>query len=133
MAEHHEPRPGPGRRDAVEAVTWPVRVAAAWSWRLLLIGFAVLVLARLFHRIELVAFSFVIALFLTAVLHPLEVQLRRIPGPRSVSAVLALLIGLAVLAGIGWFVTWQITTHSSQLGDQINDFVDKTKHWLQTG
>jgi putative heme transporter len=130
------PRPGPGtgqRRDAVEAVTWPVRVAAAWSWRLLIIGAALYVLARIFTRIELVAFSFVLALFFTAVLHPLELLLRRIPGPRSVSAALALLIGLALLAGIGWFVTWQITTHSSQIGDQISNFVDKTRNWLRTG
>jgi predicted PurR-regulated permease PerM len=110
-----------------------VRVAAAWSWRLLVIGFALLVLGRIFTRIELVAFSFVVALFLTAVLHPLEVQLRRIPGPRSVSAALALLVGLAVLTGIGWFVTWQISTHSTEIGDQISNFVDKARTWLRTG
>lgn len=136
MSDADRPLPGPGgerRRDAVEAVTWPVRVAAAWSWRLLVIGLAVLILARIFNRIELVAFSFVVALFFTAVLHPLEVMLRRIPGPRSISAALALLIGLAVLAGIGSFVTWQISTHSSEIGDQISDFVDKTRDWLRTG
>ena len=136
MSDSDRPLPGPGaerRRDAVEAVTWPVRVAAAWSWRLLVIGLGLLVLARIFNRIELVAFSFIVALFFTAVLHPLEVFLRRIPGPRSISAALALLIGLAVLAGIGSFVTWQITTHSSQIGDQISDFVDKTRDWLRTG
>jgi putative heme transporter len=121
------------RRDAVDAVTWPVRVAAAWSWRLLVIGAAILVLGHMFKRVELVAFSFIVALFLTAVLHPLEMQLRRIPGPRSLSAALALLVGLAVLAGIGWFVTWQISTHASQIGDQISNFVDKTRSWLRTG
>jgi predicted PurR-regulated permease PerM len=136
MGENGRPRPGPGdngRRDAVETVTWPVRVAAAWSWRVLVIGLALYVLGRIWVRIELVAFSFVIALFLTAVLHPLELLLRRIPGPRSISAALALLVGLAVLSGIGWFVTWQITTHSTQIGDQISNFVDKTKNWLHTG
>jgi predicted PurR-regulated permease PerM len=67
------------------------------------------------------------------VLHPLEKQLRRIPGPPSLSAALALLIGLAVLGGIAYFVTWQITTHSSQIGDQITNFVDTTRNWLRTG
>jgi predicted PurR-regulated permease PerM len=132
------PRPGPAPRSrhhdsAVETVTWPVRVAAAWSWRLLVIGLGLYVLARMFSRIELVAFSFVLALFFTAVLHPLEVLLRRVPGPRSVSALLALLIGVAVLVGIGWFVTWQISTHATQLGDQITNFVDKTRDWLRSG
>jgi predicted PurR-regulated permease PerM len=44
-----------------------------------------------------------------------------------------MLIGLAVLAGIAYFVTWQITTHSSQIGDQISNFVDKTRNWLRNG
>ncbi|HEV7204303.1 MAG TPA: AI-2E family transporter [Jatrophihabitans sp.] len=124
----------PPKRDAVEAVTWPVRVAAAWTWRLLIIGVGLYYLAQAFLTIELVAFSFVLALFFTAVLHPLERRLRRIlPGPPSIPAALALLIGLAVLAGIGWFVSWQITQHSTQLGDQVTAFVDKVKDWLQTG
>jgi predicted PurR-regulated permease PerM len=130
---HPGPRLSPEGRNAVEGVSWGIRVAAAWSWRLLIIGLGIYVLARIFMRVELVAFSFVIALFLTAILHPLEKQLRRIPGPASLSAALALLIGLAMLAGIGYFVTWQITTNSSQIGDQINNFVDKSRDWLRNG
>jgi predicted PurR-regulated permease PerM len=119
--------------NALEEVTWGVRVAAAWSWRLLVIGAGLYVLAKIFVRVELVAFSFVLALFFTAVLHPLEVLLRRVPGPRSISALLALLVGLAAFAGIGWFVTWQITSHSSQLGDQVSNFVTQTRDWLRNG
>ncbi|MFN2517463.1 MAG: AI-2E family transporter [Jatrophihabitantaceae bacterium] len=120
--------------DAVEGVTWQVRVAAAWSWRLLIIAAALYLLAKIFVKIELVAFSFILALFLTAVLHPLERQLGRVlPGPRSLPAALAMLIGVAALGGIGWFVTWQIATHSGQLGDQVSNLVDSTKNWLKTG
>ncbi|MCU1657661.1 MAG: putative PurR-regulated permease PerM [Pseudonocardiales bacterium] len=122
------------RRDAVEAVTWPVRVAAAWSWRLLIIGLALYVFARILKRIELVAFSFVLALFLTAVLHPLERRLHSLmPKPRSLAAAISLLVGVAAVGGIAWFVIWQISTHSNQLGDQITNFVQRTKNWLQTG
>jgi predicted PurR-regulated permease PerM len=121
-------------RDANEAVTWGVRVAAAWTWRLLVIGVGLYELAQIFLTVELVAFSFVLALFLTAVLHPLERRLGNVlPGPRSLSAGLALLIGVAALGAIGTFVTWQITTHSEQLGNQITDFVKQTRDWLQNG
>ena len=124
----------PERRDAVETVTWQVRVAAAWTWRLLLLGAGLYVLARIFNRIELVAVSFVLALFLVAILHPLERRLHALlPRPASLSAALALLIGVAVLGGIGYFVVWQISTHADQLSNQITDFVDKTRNWLQTG
>jgi predicted PurR-regulated permease PerM len=122
------------RHAAAEAVTWQVRVGAAWTWRLLIIGAGLYVITRILLRIELVALALALALFLTAVLLPLERLFRRIlPGPRSLPAALALLIGLAVFAGVAWFVVWQITTHSTELGNQITTFVNKTKNWLQTG
>jgi len=128
-----EERPGE-RPTAAEAVTWQVRVAAAWTWRLLVLGVALYVLGKMFIRIELVVVSFVLALFLTAILHPLERFFNRlVPRPASLSAALALLVGIAALGGIGWFVVWQITDHSSELGDQISSFVDRTRNWLQTG
>jgi predicted PurR-regulated permease PerM len=120
-------------RRAADAVTWPVRVAAEWSWRVLVVAIVVWLLGRAFMRIELVAFSFVLALFFTAVLHPLELQLRRIPGPRSLSAALALLIGVLCLAGIGLFVTWQIQDHSGELADQLTNVVTKIRNWLHNG
>ena len=127
--------PPPEQPDSAgDAVTWQVRLAAAWTWRLLLLGLGVYVLGQIFLRIELVALSFVLALFLTAILHPLERRLRRVmPRPRSLAAALALLVGIAALTGITWFVVWQISTHSTQLGNQISDFVDRVKHWLHTG
>ncbi|HZY76242.1 MAG TPA: AI-2E family transporter [Jatrophihabitantaceae bacterium] len=133
MSELEPPEPV-GNRNAAEAVTWQVRVAAAWTWRLLLLGFGLYVLARIFGRVELVAMSFVLSLFLVAILHPLERRLHAlIPKPSSLSAAITLLIGIAVLGGIGYFVVWQISTHSDQLNTQITDFVDKTEHWLKTG
>lgn len=126
--------PSAQSRDPVDGVTWPIRVAAAWTWRLLVIAIGAYVLIRVFTAIWLVVFSFILALFLTAVLHPLERQLRTvIPRPRSLPALLSLLIGVAVLGGIGWFVAWQVSTHWAQLGDQISSLVDHAKHWLQTG
>jgi predicted PurR-regulated permease PerM len=134
MTSEDQPREPIGNRNAAEAVTWQVRVAAAWTWRLLLLAVGAYVLARIFGRIELVAMSFVLSLFLVAILHPLERRISSlIPKPRSISALLTLLIGIAVLGGVGYFVVWQIATHSAQLNTQITDFVDKTEHWLQTG
>ena len=122
------------RHDAVEAVTWQVRVAAAWTWRVLLVLLGLYVLAKVLHRVELVALSFAIALFLTAVLLPLKRLLRRVlPGPESLPALLTLLIGVAALVGIGWFVAWQISSHSSELGNKISGSIDKIRNWLHTG
>jgi predicted PurR-regulated permease PerM len=121
------------RHNAVEAVTWPVRVAAAWAWRLALIGAVIYVIVKELNRIGLVVFPFIIALFFTAILHPVEVRLRRLPGRKSFSALAALLVGIVFLAGLGYFVVWQISSHDKQLADQVTQVVDKAKHWLETG
>ncbi len=110
-----------------------MRVAAAWSWRIVLVGGAIYLLFRLLTKVGLVVFPFIIALFLTAMLHPVEVRLRRLPGKRSLSAFLALLVGIIAISGLGYFVYWQISSHQSQLGDQITSVVNNTKHWLETG
>ena len=114
-------------------MTWPVRVAAAWAWRLILLGAAVYLIVKELDRVGLVVFPFIIALFFTAILHPLEVRLRRLPGRRSLSALAALLVGIIFLAGLGYFVVWQISTHDKQLADQVTKVVNNAKHWLETG
>lgn len=121
------------RHNAVEAVTWPMRVAAAWSWRLILVGAAFYLLAKGLGHIGIVVFAFIIALFLTAILHPVEVRMRALPGKRSLHALLALLIGIIAVAGLGWFVEWQVSSHSKELADQLTRVVNNTKHWLETG
>ncbi|MEO9137480.1 MAG: AI-2E family transporter [Jatrophihabitans sp.] len=120
-------------RHADDAVTYAVRIAAAWTWRLLILGYGLYVLSQIFFRIELVSFSFILALFFTSVLHPLEVLLRKPLRSRAASSAVALLVGLAALVGIGYFVAWQITDHSGQLGDQISTFVDQARDWLING
>jgi putative heme transporter len=122
------------RRNATEAVTWPVRLAAAWSWRLLVLVAAGYVVVRGATRIWWVLLAVIIALFLTAVLQPLQRMYQRmIPRPKSLSPLLALLSGVVVLGGIAYFVVWQITTHATQLGDELSNLVTRTKHWLETG
>lgn len=122
------------RRNATEAVTWPVRVAAAWSWRLLVLVAAGYVVVRASTRIGWVLLALIIALFLTAVLQPLEHWYRRLmPRPKSLPPLLALISGVAVLGGIGYFVAWQISTHATQLGNELSNLVTRTKHWLLTG
>lgn len=122
------------RRNSAEAVTWPVRVAASWSWRLLIVAAAAYVLVRVSASVGLVIFAVIIALFLTAVLHPLEQQFRRlIPRPRSLPPLLALLTGVAVLGAIGYLVAWQISSHTTVLADDISKVITQAEHWLQTG
>jgi predicted PurR-regulated permease PerM len=111
-----------------------MRIAAAWSWRLIAVAVAGYLALLVVSKLSLVVFSLIIALFLTAVLSPLERRLRAVlPGPRSLPAIITLLFGIAVVGGIAYFVVWQISSHANELGNQVTDFVDKTRDWLRTG
>jgi putative heme transporter len=122
----------PGR-PASDAVIWPVRVAAAWSWRIIVIVGVLYLFAMAFERLTLVAFAFVLALFFTAVLHPLENRLRRLGLHKSLASALVLLAGIVVFGLVGWFVVVQISDHWSTLTDQVSKVTDKIKNWLETG
>jgi putative heme transporter len=128
------PSDGPAKASASSAVPVGVRIAAEWSWRLLVVAAAGYVALLGISKLSLVVFALIISLFLTAILHPLERRLNRIlPGPKSLSALVALLVGIVAVGGVGWFVVWQISTHSAKLASQVTTFVDKTKDWLRTG
>jgi hypothetical protein len=121
------------RRNSAEAVTWPVRVAASWSWRLLLVAAGVYVLVRVSASVGIVIFAVIIALFLTAVLLPLVRQFRRlIPGPNSLPPLLALLTGVTVLGAIGYLVGWQISSHTTVLADDVSQQITQAEQWLRT-
>jgi predicted PurR-regulated permease PerM len=122
----------PGR-SASDAVTWSVRVAAAWSWRIIVIVLALYLSLLAFEHLTLVVFAFVLALFFTAVLHPLESRLRRLGLHRSLASALVLIAGIVVFGLITWFVVVQITSHWSTLTDQVGKVADKIKNWLETG
>jgi putative heme transporter len=114
-----------------EAVTWPVRVASEWAGRLLIVALGGYILLRALERISLVAFAFVLGIFFTSVLHPLERRLRAKLGKKSLSSAIVLLSGIIVFGLVGWFVYDQISSHSTELGDQINNVGVKVKNWLR--
>ena len=122
------------RHDASEGVTWAVRVAGAWSWRLIAVVAAGYLVVRGITAVSTVAFALILALFVTAILHPLDRRLRTvIHRPKSLSSLLALLIGIAALGGVGYFVAGQISDHAQEFGNQLSQVVTNVQNWLQNG
>ncbi|WP_307844987.1 AI-2E family transporter [Actinotalea solisilvae] len=99
--------PGPvDLRPASESVPRSVRVAAAFSWRLLLVLVAVAALALVMAYTKVLWVPVVLALLLTVLLSPVvDLMVRRLRLPRgaaagiTVVALLALVAGLVTLAG----------------------------------
>jgi predicted PurR-regulated permease PerM len=79
-------------------------LAAAWSWRLLLVGIVAYAVVRILALLSLVVIPLVAALLLAALLRPVAelLQHRRLPGP--LSALLTLLLAVVVLGGLGYLI-----------------------------
>ncbi|MFE3634786.1 AI-2E family transporter [Streptomyces sp. NPDC059168] len=127
------PRPaapaGP-RPDPAQAVPWGVRVAAEAGWRLLVLAGTVWVLMRVISAIQLVVFTFVIALLVTALLQPTVARLMRHGVPRGPATALTAILGFVVIGLMGWFVTWQVMENIDTLSNQIQSGIDDLRNWL---
>lgn len=111
-----------------------VKEAAAWSWRLLLIGVVAYLVVRGLAMVPIVTVPFVVALLLTAVLGPVQRWLRdSCHIPHSIAAFLALLLGIAAIGGVGTFVGIQISTNAPRLGARLGESITALTTWVQQG
>jgi predicted PurR-regulated permease PerM len=86
-----------------------LQTGAAWSWRLLLLGAAIYLIARVLGILYIVVVPCVAALLLTALLQPLTAWLRRKGLPGLASTWVTLLIAAAVLGGLILLVTNRVS------------------------
>lgn len=110
-------------------VPW-LRVAAAYAWRLVLVGLVVYGIFTVLGRFQLVAVALFLALVITTVLRPLADLLDRwLPRPLSVaiSLVGSLLVLFSVLALVGEVVAGE----SAQLAGEFRGGVRQIEHWLE--
>jgi putative heme transporter len=121
-----------GRDDA--AVPRGVRIAAAWSWRLLVIAFAGTGALWLVGRLKEVLVPLTIALLLSALLAPSVGWLRRrVRLNRSFASAVVLTGGIAAVAGVLTLVVTQFVDYFPQLTRNAAEGVRTIQGWLRTG
>ncbi|HET9874544.1 MAG TPA: AI-2E family transporter [Mycobacterium sp.] len=118
---------------ADESVHPVVRKAAAWSWRLLILLAAVLVVLLIVRRLEVIFVPVALALMLSALLLPGVDWLDRHGVARGLAVFLLLIGGLAVLAGILSFVVNQFIDGVPGLVEQVTQVINSTQRWLVEG
>jgi predicted PurR-regulated permease PerM len=106
--------------------------AAAWCWRLIVIGVVVYGLMRILDTLRLVVLPCAIALFLCALLNPITARLRRRMPPLAASW-LTMLLALGVLGGVGTFVGIQANDEFPHLINQVRHTINDVQHWLVNG
>jgi predicted PurR-regulated permease PerM len=119
-------------RDDAE-VPHSLRIAASWSWRLLVVGLLGWVLLRFIGTISIVVVPLSIALLLSALLAPAVGWMRHLRLPPSLATFVVLICGLAAVAGTLTLVINQFIDGAAQLADNASAGVRQIQNWAQTG
>lgn len=118
---------------AADSVSWGVRVAAAWSWRLLLVLVAAAALVYLLAQLSEVAIPVAVSLLLAALLTPLVSWMQRHHVARGPATAIALVGGIAVVAAVLTFVVRAFINGLSDLTDEVSRSVDQVQTYLVDG
>ncbi len=107
--------------------------AAAWSWRLLVVGAAILATVLLLARLRVVVLPLFAALLLATALRPPArfLQQRGLPG--GLATALTFLAFFALLGGMGTLVAQRVAGEAKELGPTLTRGVDDVQRWLVEG
>jgi predicted PurR-regulated permease PerM len=133
---HEEQRPaieaGPSNFSRAQ-VPYGVDLAAAWSWRFLVIIAAGYVVVWILARFSVITIPLVVALLFAALASPLVDVLHRGGLNRAVAAALTVVLGLGFVSLLLTFVGQQIAQGFSDLSEQVVDGLGEIREWLRDG
>jgi len=121
----------PERRDPTAAVPYPLRVASAVSWRILVVAGALTLLGYVIINLTVVFIPLAVGLLLTALLGPVVNLLARHRVPRGLATLVVVVVGLAVLGGLLAFVIQAFVAGLPDLRVQVSETVAGLQRYLQ--
>jgi len=114
-------------------VPWGLDLAAAWSWRLIVIAVAMLGLLWTLRFFAVITLPLAIALLVAALASPTVVWLRRVGVPRGLATGVVMLLGLGTVALLLTFVGQQVAQGASDLADSVVTGLEQVREWLRSG
>jgi predicted PurR-regulated permease PerM len=119
--------------DVTELVPRGLRVSGALAWRFLVVIAGLYVIVWLAGYFSQLIIPIAIALLLAALMAPGVDRLVAWRVPRSLSVVLVLIAGLAVVGGLLTFVILQFIDGLPQLKTQVTSSLEQIRDWLIHG
>ena len=114
-------------------VPYGMDLAAAWSWRFLVICGAGAIILWLLNLFLVVVLPVVIALLIAALVSPVVVWAQGIGIPRKLAALLVVVLGIGLIALLVTFVGNQVGQGVGDLSKQVTDGIDQVRDWLRDG
>lgn len=115
------------------AVPRGLRVATAYSWRLIVVAAAIGVAVWLVIQLKLLVIPLLVAILVTALLWPVFAWMLRRRVPRWLAIVIAVVGTLAVVTGLLWLVVWQIMQQWSSVQASTAAAIDQFRQYLIDG
>jgi predicted PurR-regulated permease PerM len=119
-------------RDDTE-VPHALRIAAAWSWRLIVVGIVTWALLQIIGTIRIVVIPLTVALLLSALLAPAVGWLLKARFPRSLATGVVLVGGLAAVVGTLTLAVNEFIQGVPELSEKTSQGVRQIQNWLKTG
>ncbi|MDQ4092694.1 MAG: AI-2E family transporter, partial [Actinomycetota bacterium] len=125
------PAPSTADRDAEAAVPYPLRIAAAVSWRVLVVLGLTVVVGYVVVTLRVVVIPVAVALLLTALLGPVVDWLTARRVPRGLATGVVVIAGLSLICGLLAFVIQAFVTGLPALQVQVTGGLQQIRMWLQ--
>ncbi|HEX2262431.1 MAG TPA: AI-2E family transporter [Pseudonocardiaceae bacterium] len=125
------PAPSAASRDAEAAVPYPLRVAAAVSWRVLVVLGLTVVVGYVLVTLRVVVIPVAVALLLTALLGPVVDWLARHRVPRGLATGVVVIAGLSLIGALLSYVIQAFVAGLPALRVQVTGGLQQIRMWLQ--
>jgi predicted PurR-regulated permease PerM len=119
--------------DTSSSVPRALRIATAYSWRLLVVAAAAAVIIWLVIQLKLLVIPLLISILLTALLWPGFTWMLRRRVPKWLAIVISVLATIAVVTGLMWLAVWQITRQWSSVQARSVEAVEDFRQYLIDG
>jgi predicted PurR-regulated permease PerM len=121
------------RPPSPDPVPHQLRLAAAISWRVLVVAAGLALVAIVLSKIRIVILPVAFALFVASALSwPVE-RMRGARIPAGIAAALALVGSLAIIAGVGALIAPSVAGEFGDVGPTVREGSDEVTNWLLEG
>lgn len=124
------PRKLPRERAIDDAIPVGMRIAGAWSWRILALAGVIALLIFLVIQLRLIVVPFLVAILLAALLVPFIQFLQRHRWPKWLAVLLAEVGLIGVVTGLVWIVVVEVMRGFFDIRNRTLEFYDGLKGML---